>query len=185
MNWASFHLPENHYRFDSTIKSLQKTHLNLQCVQENVLILFSTTSLPSSSKHYFGSRSLDFQVPLQTSLKSQHQLATLLHQSPPKRVLLDYKCLLFFFPSFFFFWGGGNESISLCTRKKIASVDYDKLKLSRAGELHEWVIRFGRVQSYVNLFATFFNKCLESQTGSSGGVESARAEVFTGADECC
>lgn len=49
---------------------------------------------------------------------------------------------------------------------KITSVDHDRLKLLRVGELREWVIKFERVRSYINLFATFFSKCLESETGS-------------------
>jgi len=48
------------------------------------------------------------------------------------------------------------------------------------GRKATWVIKFGRVQSYINFFAPFFNKCLELETRSSGGVERAG-----GAVHCC
>lgn len=40
----------------------------------------------------------------------------------------------------------------------------------------------GRYKDIINLFAAFFKKCLDSETGSRGGVESAHAGLFTRAD---
>jgi len=67
---------------ESTVKSLRKTHLTLQC--ENVPVLFSTTSLPPSTKRWLESKRFDLQVFLQTWLQVtvswQHRLTSLVQE---------------------------------------------------------------------------------------------------------
>lgn len=87
MNWASFHLPENRYRIDSTIKSLQKNTFELAVRECAYPVLshfhFTFQSLchraPSA---ILKAKGLIFQVLLQTRLRAsaswQHCLTSLL-----------------------------------------------------------------------------------------------------------